>query len=248
MCACTKKTELSEIETLKGKEAVVIGVKVDSKPFGFINKQGENAGFDIDIAKGVMKRLYPYIGEKPIKFVPVTAQDKIMKLNSREIDLIVAAMSINESRKNVVDFSMPYFIAGQAIMVKANSDIKTVRDLNFKDVAVIMGTTSERDLKRFAPNTILKGCANYKEAFSLLQTGEVQAIYADDTILYGLLDNKGYRILNARYTKEYYAIAMRKEKNEKELKQRIDIAIRDMQEKKELAGIRQKWLKDYVNF
>ena len=239
---------MSEIETLKGKDAITIGVKVDSKPFGFIDKKGENAGFDIDIAKGVVKYLYPYIGEKPIKFVPVSAQDKIMKLNSGEIDLIVAAMSINESRRRVVDFSIPYFIAGQAIMVKKNSGIKIVRDLNNKDVAVIMGTTSEKDLRSLAPNAILRGCSTYKEAFNLLQNDEVQAIYADDTILYGFLDNKGYKILDARYTKEYYAIAMRKEENEKILKQRIDIALKDMQEKKELAKIREKWLKNYISF
>ena len=79
---------------------------------------------------------------------------------------------------------------------------------------------------------------------TLKNTGDADdAILADDSILYGfVLDNKGYKILPARYTKEYYAIALRQGEENKELKEELNKILNHMQQTGKLNRIKEKWI------
>ena len=68
--------------------------------------------------------------KKKVKFVPVTASDRIMKLYSGDIDMIIATMSVTPQRKEILDFSNAYYVAGQALLVRSNSKITSLKDLN----------------------------------------------------------------------------------------------------------------------
>ncbi|GBF23608.1 putative ABC-type glutamine transporter, substrate binding periplasmic protein, partial [Candidatus Gastranaerophilus sp. (ex Termes propinquus)] len=86
------------------------------------------------------------------------------------------------------------------------------------------------------------GSVSYTDAFEKLKKGEVDAILADDSLLYGfLMDNKGFKILPKRYTKEFYAIAVEKSKND-ELKKLLNNILQNMQETGALHRVRQKWI------
>ena len=240
LTGCKKQT-LTPYEKLTKKEEIKIGVKSDSIPFGYL-ENGKYKGFDIDVANAVFSKFFE-LENKKITFTTVTAQDKIMKLNSEEIDFIVAIMSITPQRLEVVDFTSPYFVAGQAIMIKNDSTIKSIQDLNEQNVTVILGTTCEKTLRQLAPNSYINGAKTYDEAFLKIKNGETEAIYGDDSILYGLLlKEKGYKILNKRYTKEYYAIALRKEKGNEIIKNKLNAIIDELQTSGELNKIKQKWI------
>ncbi len=240
LTGCTVEN-VSSYDKLKAKSEITVGVKEDSPPFGYL-ENGEYKGFDIDVANLVFSKLFEY-DKKKIVFKTVTAQNKIMKLNSGEVDFVVAIVSITPQRQEIVDFTLPYFIAGQAILVKDNSTVKSIEDLNNKDVTVILGSTGEKVLRKLAPNARIKGADTYEKAFNTLKKGETQAIYGDDSILYGLLlKEKGYKILSKRYTKEYYAIAYRKDKNNRELAERLDFILNEIQTNGELNKIKYKWI------
>ncbi len=243
LCACSPKSaQKTPLQALYAKNEIFIGVKTDSKPFGFI-ENGENTGFDIDVANYVTNKLFEEQVPKKITFVPVSAQDKIMKLNSGEIDFIVAIMSITPTRERVVDFTIPYYVAGQAIMVQKGSEIRSVENLNNRDVVVVLGTTGERTLKQLAPNAIIRGAKDYSEALEFLKSGSAAAIFGDDSVLYGILsDNPNLKILNKRYTKEYYAIAIRKEENNESLKTRLNSVLEMMQNEGVLNKMKSKWI------
>ena len=100
-----KQPKIDTLGTIIQRDKLIIGVRDDTAPFGFRDKNGNLIGYDIDlahiIAKGVLK------DEKKVEFVPVTASNRIMKLNSGEVDILIATMSITEQRQQILDFSMP---------------------------------------------------------------------------------------------------------------------------------------------
>ena len=137
--------------------------------------------------------------DKKVKFVPVTASDRMMKLYSGDVDMIVATMSITPKRQEILDFSTPYYTAGQAVLVRKGSSVKSLRDLNGKKAIIVFGSTSERSLRSAVPNVGIRGVS-------------------DDTILLGLaLKDDSVELLPKRYSKEPYAVAFRKGKESKEL-------------------------------
>lgn len=239
LCGCVgQKSKNSTLERIKLKKEIVVGIKTDSKPFGFV-ENGEIKGFDADVARYISKTLFGL--EDNIVFVPVDAQSRIEALNTHKVDMVIATMSITPSRSEVVDFTIPYYIAGQVIMVRNDSKIRSINDLNNKNVVFVLGTTGERTLRQLAPNAKIIGSVDYNDAFNKLKNNEVEAILADDSLLYGfIMDNPGYKILPKRYAREYYAIAVEKSQNE-ELKKVLNNVLQNMQESGTLHRVRQKW-------
>jgi len=214
-CGCANMGKLKndivantlEIATNRGK--LIVGVKTDTFPFGYINENGEYAGYDIDLAKLIATDIFG----KPdkVEFVPVTASDRMMKLYSGEIDMIIATMSITPSRLKLLDFSDPYYIAGQALLVNTGSDIKGIRDLEGKKAITVFGSTSEKSLRMAVPNAGIIGYKTYDEAYKALKAKKADAIVSDDSILIGLsLKDASVTLLPKRYSREPYAIAFRK--------------------------------------
>lgn len=242
LCGCgAQKTSQNALSHAKLMNKLTVGVKNDSKPFGFVDNEGNPAGFDVDVAKEIARQILG--DENAVEFVYVTPSSRITDLNSRKVDMVIAAMSITPNRADVVSFSQPYYQSGQAIMVKEGSKISSLADLNGSNVGFVLGTTGEKTIRNLAPAASLRAAKTYPEIFNLLKNGEIEAILADDTMLYGLAsDNKGYKILPKRYTREYYAVAMRSSKESEELREAVDVAVNYMQQRGILNKIKNKWL------
>ena len=197
----------------------------------------------MDIAKSISGRLLGDKTGKLIEFIYVTPETRIIDLNSGKVDIVIATMSINSKRAHVVDFTTPYFVAGQALLVPNGSRVNSIESLNTRKVGVILGTTGEKTIRQLAPNATIIGKKSYSEAFEFLAQNKVDAVLADDSILYGfIIDNKGYKILPARYTKEYYSIALRKGKENEGLKEELNKMIDFMQQSGRLNRIKEKWI------
>lgn len=230
------------LDEIKSRDKIIVGIKDDSKPFGFI-QNGQITGFDIDIAKNVAMRIFSSDYEGHIEFVPLKPSERIIALNTGRVDIVIATLSINERRKDIIDFSTPYYMAGQALMVPKYSRISSIEQLNDKAVAIVLGTTGEKTIRLLAPNATSIGAKSYKEAFEYLKEGKVEAILADDSLLYGLLtENRGYKILPSRYTEEFYAIGIRQGEENLTLKKQLNAIISSMQQNGKLNRIKEKWI------
>ncbi len=242
LTGCGSKEPKDLLSRIKLKNKIIIGIKNDSKPFGYIEND-ELKGFDVDIAKSVSRMLLGDITGDLIEFVYVTPESRIIDLNSGKVDIVIATMSVSSNRSHVVDFTAPYFVAGQALLVPNGSKVNSMESLNTRKVGIILGTTGERTVRQLAPNATIIGKKNYNDAFNLLKENKVDAILADDSILYGFLtDKKEYKILPARYTKEYYAIALRKGKETESLKEELNKHLDYMQQTGRLNRIKEKWI------
>lgn len=236
---CAKKQEdtLNEIQQ-RGK--LIVGVKYDTPPFGQKTPRGGVAGFDVDLARAIAREMFG--NPNAVEFKQVTAGNRILALNSGQVDMIIATMTITSSRKQIVDFSVPYFYAGQAILVPKNSEITSIRQLNNKKVAVVFGTTAEKSLMQFAPESQVLGYKTYTSAYQALKQGRVSAMTSDDTILLGIaMHDKSVKLLPKRYTKEPYAIAVKK--GSYHLLNKLNFIIADLTRTGQLRLLKYSWIK-----
>ena len=223
-CGCFKEEKKpSDMDLIKEKGYITVGVRNDAYPFGYKNSKNERCGLDIEIAQEIAKQIFNAYDYGIIRYVD--------KLNSKEIDILVATMSVNEKRKLVIDFSTPYFVTSQKIMVRGDSKISHLNYFNKKGrICVVLGTTGEKIIRLMAPNAYVVGAKNYREAFEYLKTGAVDAILGDDCILKGIInlndkEKNGYKIIGRSYSNEYYAVALRKTPESKELLEAVNAAI-----------------------
>lgn len=235
---------LSKQNVLKVDQAsktMTWGVKADTRLFGLMNiKTGNIEGFDIDMAKAITKQILGKDGKA--KFIQVTSNTRIPMLKNGNIDAIIATMTISPERAKQVDFSQPYFNAGQAILVKKGSKIKDIRDLNYKGAKVlaVQGSTSALNVKKFAPKASVLELSDYAQAFTALQSGQGQALTTDNGILYGMsLENPGYVVVGGTFTKEPYGIAVNK--GQKDMTAAVNKAIDNMKKSGEYQRLQNKW-------
>lgn len=232
------KTDLYEAIVQRGK--MIVGISFDSKPFGFVDKDGTIKGMEVDFAKEIAGRI---LGDRSkIQFKNINSEDRIHAVSSGDVDMVISTMTITPQRKKVVDFSSPYFVAGQVICVKRDSKIDSLDDLMNKRIIVILGTTGEKNIKRFAPNALIRGYVNNSEAINAFKNSTDGAITTDDSLLQGLvMENTNYMILPRRLTKEPYGIAFKKSKQTKFLRRNVNRVINEIEFDGTLGAIKDKW-------
>lgn len=238
---CGKKTtENDDFANVIKRDKLVVGVRDDAPPFGFKDEKGNLIGYDIDLAKIIAKDILG--NENKVEFVPVTASNRIMKLSANEVDFLIATMSITNQRQQILDFSVPYYVAGQAILVNSSSKATSLSDFEGKKLIIVFGSTSERNLRTNVPEVTVIGYKNYNDAYRALKQNKADGIVADDTILlnYALKD-KSVKLLPKRYSKEPYAVVFRKEKESERLLIRVNHIIGRLASKGQLNRLQEKW-------
>lgn len=241
-CGCVQKSskyDLYEYIVKNGK--IIVGISFDSKPFGFKDKDGQIKGIEADLAREIAQRI---LGDKnKVIFRNVASQDRINALKSGYVDMVISTMTITPQRKRLVNFSDPYFIAGQAIAVRKDSKINSHYDLINKRVIVELGTTGERNIKRFIPNALIQGYDNNSEAIEAFKNNSyIDAITTDDSLLQGLvMENSNYMILPQRLTQEPYGIAFKKSQLTQSLRNKINEIIHEIKIDGTLQQIKDKW-------
>ena len=220
-----------------------VGINTDLKPFGFIDKNGNITGFDADLARYIAQ--YLLNNPERVEFIPVTPGNRIIKASTGEADIIIATMTITPQRREILEFSIPYESAGQAVLLKSTSKITSISDLSGQNVGVIWGTTAEKNMLTLVPGANVVGFKSYNEAYKALKSGYVNAVTSDDTILNRFaLEDKEVKLLHKKYSKEPYGIGFRKGKGAAKLKNALDFAITDMKQKNVISRLKKKWLID----
>lgn len=241
---CTKKEQnITTLDKIIQRGKIVVGVKYDAKPFGYLNEKQQLVGYDIDLARYIAKSILG--DENKIEFKQVTPSNRILALNSNQVDMVIATMTITTQRKRVVDFSIPYYMTGQSILVPNDSKITSVSDLNGKKVIVIFGSTAEKKLRSMAPEANIIGFKTYTSGYNAFKQGMADAMTSDDTILMGFaLADKSVKLLPLRYSQEPYAVAFKKGRASVGLKNSVNRILYDMRKTKELDRLKHKWIKD----
>jgi polar amino acid transport system substrate-binding protein len=177
-------------------------------PFEF-RKDGEPAGFDIDLANEVAKEL-------KLRPVIVNADfDDIQSgqlLNEGKCDVAVAGMTITGERARVLDFSSPYFDAAQAMVVERGSDVSSLADLSGARIGVQEGTTGELYVTDNAPSDAeIVAFTDASEVDAALKDGDVDAGVYDNTVVGDVVSRMPDFTVAAEFdTGEQYGMAVKK--------------------------------------
>lgn len=131
-------------------------------------------------------------------------------LEKGKVDLVLANLTRTREREQEVAFSDTYFVAGQTLLVLAQSQVLTVRDLEGKAVGVVRTSTAQRNLSALIPGALARVFGTYEAAISELDQGTVEAILADNVILQGWSGRapRKYRLTGGLLTNEPYAAAV----------------------------------------
>ncbi len=205
-------------QSIKEKGKLVCGVKFDVKGFGFRNPTNSQVeGFDADLWREIAKK----IGVEA-ELIEAVSANRIPFINERRVDLVISTFTINDERKTQIDFSRPYYVAGQSILAKkSDTSITGVESLNGKKVCSATGSTSEKNVREKAPQAEMVLFPTYTEGAQALNDGRCQAVSTDDVILFGLIDAYPDTELKGEpFTTENYGIGMKKDSTE--LKKLVD--------------------------
>ncbi|WP_027624430.1 ABC transporter substrate-binding protein [Clostridium lundense] len=241
-----KKTEesknLNSLERVKKDGVLTMGLNDTYPPMEFRDENHNLVGFDIDLGQEIGKKLGVKVEVKTNDWKGI-----ILSLKSKKFDMILSTMSITDKRKEEIDFSKPYIVGGQRIVVKkGNNTIKDVKDLKGKVIGCQLGSTGEMSASKIEGIKELKKYDGVTEAFNDLSVGRIDAVIADGQVGGYYLKKRGgdLILLDAKLTDEPVGIGFRKE--DKELREAIDKALDELKQEGTLSKLSQKWFGEDV--
>lgn len=203
--------EGSTMAALAEAGAITIGTKFDQPLFGQAGPDGNPAGFDVEIGKIIAGALG--ISADNITWTETVSANREPFIENGNVDIVVATYTINDTRKEVVDFAGPYYVAGQALMVAAdNEDITGEDSLEGKTVASVEGSTPAQYMIDNHPEAELQTFDTYSNCVTALINGQVDAVTTDNVILAGFVasDEENLKLVNdgETFTEEPYGIGL----------------------------------------
>lgn len=185
--------EKSAIDVIKENGKIRVAVFSDKPPFGYVDSNGENKGYDVLLAKRIAKDLLG--DESKVEYVLTEPQARVDLLKSDKVDLVLANFTVTPERSEQVDFANPYMKVAIGIASSNDALIKSIDDLKGKKVIVIKGTTAESYLMKDHPELELVKYDQNTEAFEALKDGRAAAIAHDNALLFGWAnENEGFTV------------------------------------------------------
>ena len=161
---------------------ITIGVKYDQPGIGFMPAGAEEpVGFDPEIGKILAASLG--IAPEDITWKETISDNREPFLEEGEVDLVIASYSITDERREVVGQAGPYYVTGQQLLVKSDSDIDSLDDVEGTEVCSVTGSTSLENIK--AEGATPRGFDTYSECVDQVLDGTVDAMTTDGAILLG---------------------------------------------------------------
>lgn len=166
------------LDTIKERGKLIVGVKADYKPYGFLDTSGAIIGIEPDLATDVANKL-----GVEVEFVPVVSSNRMQFLEQGKIDLMIATMTDKPDRRKVVQIVDPnYYSSGTNVLALKSLGLKDWDDLDGKPVCGIQGAFYNKATSQQygAEIVAFKGTA---EAYSALKAGNCAAFVYDDSAI-----------------------------------------------------------------
>ncbi len=229
--------QLSDIR--QGGE-LVVGVLGTDEPNSFIDpKTREIVGYEVDLAKAIAEKL----GVK-LRLKQLAVAARIPELQQGQVDLLAASLTHNKEREAVIDFSLTTFVTGQKVLVRKDSGIQSLEQLQGRKVVTIKGGTQEPNIRKAVPSVEVVTFDTGPQAFQALQQGKGVAFVNDEVSLLDQFAKLGagaadYRILPVNLSIEPLALGIRK--GEKAFKTQVDTVLRDLEKSGAAQQLFVKW-------
>lgn len=188
-------------------DMLTVGTNAEFPPFEYI-EQGKIVGFDVELLNEVSK----LIGKK-VEFKNMAFDSLLIAMQTGKINCIISGMTATDERRKHVNFSTPYFVSKQAVIVPIGSDIKQFEDLKGKKIGVVIGYTGDMVVTDMYKDT--SSITRYEatgQAIMALTAGKVDATVLDmEPAKEYVANNEGIMVLDTALAEEEYSIALPKD-------------------------------------
>ncbi len=228
------------LEDVKKKGFLAVGVRDATPPMSFLDRgTGQIVGVEVDLAEAIAKKI-----GVPLKLVPIAAAERVEALHEGKVDLVAASFTKTPDRAKLVDFSLTYFRGRQRVLAKKGA-VSTLKDLEGKKIAVVKGTTTERNLREMVPSATILALRDYREVIDAFERGAGDMVSGDGIILYGYLTTlprEKFEIpIDIALSDEPYGMAVRL--GDKKLLDVVNGALTDLKNSGEAEKIFARWLR-----
>lgn len=197
------------MEKIKQRGTIVVGVKNDYKPWGYLDPSGKIVGMEIDLVNDIAGRL----GVK-VEMIPVIAANRMEFLNQGRIDMILATMGDTADRRKVVGMIEPnYYAGGTNVLAPKSAKLKQWADLKGRKVCAVQGAYYNRRVSQlYSPDMVVFPAV--PEGLNALQGGNCVAFLFDNTLIESTLAGgdpkwKDYEMPLASEDPQLWAIGVR---------------------------------------
>ncbi|MBU3847420.1 MAG: amino acid ABC transporter substrate-binding protein [Candidatus Acinetobacter avistercoris] len=238
---------------IKASGKVVIGYRESSDPISYI-VAGKPLGYAIDICNNFANELKKELKLPALKveFKAVTSSTRIPEMLAGNIDMECGTTTNSIQRQQQVSFSTNYYATEVRMVVKANSTVKDLGDLNGKAVATTQGTTSDKYIKMGAKGEQVKVTNVYgkdhSDSFAMVASGRAAAFVMDDNILAGLIAKsstpKDFKIVGPVLSSEPYGIML--PKDDPKYKAIADRVVTGMWKNGQMVALYKKWFQSPI--
>jgi len=207
------------LKKIKDSGTITLGYRESSLPFSYLNRREQPIGYSIDLCREIVEEASTELDGMDIKIAlsPVTAADRLQKVEAGAIDLECGSTTSNVQRQKEVAFSPIFFVAGTKLMVSKASTVQSYRDLAGNTLVVTAGTTNEAALRTLSNKQKLGidivTARDHAQSFAMLAAGKADAFATDDVLLYGIIATepsaRGMKVVGDYLTYDPYGLVYR---------------------------------------
>lgn len=234
--------EDTSLQYIKDKGKFILGMDDQFPPMGFRDDNDQIVGFDIDLAEAVCDKLGVELVVQPIEW-----DAKEMELSTKNIDCIWNGFSITADRQESLTMTDPYLENSISMVVRGDSDIKSMADMAGKNIALQAGSAAEESLgsesnKAFKDSLgEVKQFSDYATALMDLETKNSDAVLMDSVVAKYMIQELGkdFVVLDEALTADEYGIGFRK--GDQALASAITNALSELKAEGKVKEIAEKW-------
>ncbi len=250
LCCASAASAATVLERIGAGGKLVIAHRESAVPFSYIDAaSGKPIGYAVDLCLRLAEVVRKKTGAKnmDVEFVMVLPSNRIDMIEQGKADLECGSTTNNAERRQRVAFTVPHFITGARLLVKAASPIDRLEDLQGKTLASTKGTTPlkaavQANRERLMGIQIVEA-PDHARGVEMVEKGEAEAFLMDDVLLYGLAasrpDPKALKVVGRFVTTEPLAIML--PKNDPNFKKLVDDEMRRLVTSREIYPIYDKW-------
>ncbi|WP_250536956.1 transporter substrate-binding domain-containing protein [Caballeronia sp. AZ10_KS36] len=187
LSACTKvstpaespaATTSSTLQAVLQRGTLRVGDCLTFAPFGFYDKDGQPDGYDVDLAKELARQM----GVK-LEVVNTTSANRIPNLQTSKVDVVFCNFTRNLERAKVIEFTSPYVVASEALLVKKSSGIQSVKDMTNRTIATVKGSTNGDEVRSLNMQVKIQEYDSSQAAILAVKQGQADAMIEDNNFL-----------------------------------------------------------------
>ena len=240
---------LSVVDNLKAGGKLVIAYRESSVPFSYLDGNKQPVGYALELCNTVAESIRKKLGLKtmPIEYVMATAANRIDLVEQGKAQMECGSTTNNAERRKKVAFTIPHFIAGARLLVKSDSRVDRLEDLEGKKLVSTKGTTPLKAAELANRERLLRiqilEVPDHAKGVEMVEKGEADAFVMDDVLLFGLAANRknpaGLKVVGKFITTEPLAIML--PKDDAPFKKLVDDEMRRLIISRDIYPIYDKW-------